>query len=232
MKGLIGILGGMGPAATVDIFNKFVSFTPAKKDQDHIPLLISSIPNIPDRTGALLHSGETPLVHLQRYLRTLEDGGAECIIIPCNTAHYWYPELKKTAKAHMISIIDSALEEVMQKGKRKVGILATDATLATGLYQKKMEQLGIECLKPDSVNQPNVMQSIYLLKAGQFAEAKALMNMGAENLFAQGAEVIICGCTEIPIILEQQIAETPERYVDATSALVRASIKWYEERVS
>lgn len=233
MKGLIGVLGGMGPAATVDIFNKFVSFTTsASKDQDHIPLLISSIPDIPDRTKALLHNGETPLIHLQRYLKLLEDGGAECVIIPCNTAHYWYPELQKSTNVHMISIIDSALEEAQHAKMDKIGILATDATLSSNLYQEKMEQLGIQCIKPEKDRQPNVMQSIYLLKAGRIEEAKALLTQEADRLIKQGADAIICGCTEVPIILEKQIKETPERYIDATAALVRAGIKWHNERMN
>jgi aspartate racemase len=229
MKGLIGILGGMGPAATVDIFNKFVEFsTDATKDQEHIPLLISSIPDIPDRTQALLHDGETPINYMRRYFEILENGGAECVIIPCNTAHYWYDELKKTAKAHMISIIDSAIEEARRAGKKNIGMLATDATLAGNLYQTKMTQLGINCLKPTPAGQKNVMQSIYSLKAGNAELAKTLMIKEADNLFEQGAEMIICGCTEVPIILQQQIMDSPERYIDATAALVRETIRWHQ----
>ncbi len=90
MKGLIGVLGGMGPAATVDLFNKFVTFTAAQRDQEHIPLIISSIPDIPDRTDALMHNGLSPLPVMRDYMHKLEDAGAECIVIPCNTAHYWW----------------------------------------------------------------------------------------------------------------------------------------------
>lgn len=94
MKGLIGVLGGMGPAATVDLFNKFVTFTAAQRDQEHIPLIISSIPDIPDRTDALMHHGHSPLPAMRDYMHKLEDAGAECIVIPCNTAHFWFNELK------------------------------------------------------------------------------------------------------------------------------------------
>lgn len=231
MKGLIGILGGMGPAATVDIFNKFVTFNKeAKSDQEHIPLLISSIPDIPDRSQALLNNGQSPLAHLQRYLNILVDGGAECVIIPCNTAHYWYADLKKTTNVHMISIIDSAIAAAQRDNQKRIGILATNATLATGLYQSRMDELGIECIKPEESEQQNVMNSIYALKAGRVEESKALMIEQANKLFERGAETIICGCTEVPIILEDQINQSPERYLDATGELVAATIKWYKEQ--
>lgn len=111
MKGLIGVLGGMGPAATVDLFNKFVTFTAAQRDQEHIPLIISSIPDIPDRTDALMHNGLSPLPVMRDYMHKLEDAGAECIVIPCNTAHYWFKELKDACHIDILSIIDTTVDE-------------------------------------------------------------------------------------------------------------------------
>ena len=104
MKHTIGILGGMGPAATADMLEKFVELRHASCDQQHIPLIVSSIPDIPDRTACLLSGGPSPYRYLERYLHMLEDAGAECIVIPCNTAHYWFDDLQNVAKARMISI--------------------------------------------------------------------------------------------------------------------------------
>ena len=233
MQGLIGILGGMGPAATVDIFHKFVTFsTFAQRDQQHIPLLISSIPDIPDRSHALLQNGISPLNHLQRYFHLLEEAGAECIIIPCNTAHYWYDDLKRQARVEMISIIDSTISEISLAGYRNVGLLATDATVAGGIYQTRLAEKGITLTMPSTNQQQAIMRSIYLFKAGNVGQAHQLMAEAAQHLLQQGVEALICGCTEVPIILAHEISRQPERYIDATAALVRAAINWYHHRMA
>ncbi len=231
MKGLIGVLGGMGPAATVDLFNKFVTFTAANKDQDHVPLIISSIPDIPDRTNALLNHGMSPLPTMENYLKKLEDAGAECIIIPCNTAHFWFLELKKSCHVEMLNIVETTMNEVISTKKKNVGLLATNATLYMELYQKAIEENDLTCIKPNIDNQNLVMESIYLLKSGNLLLAESIMKKQAELLFSSGAEIIVLGCTEVPVILESEIKNNPEKYIDSTSSLVRASIDWYEKRV-
>lgn len=231
MKGLIGVLGGMGPAATVDLFNKFVTFTAAQRDQEHIPLIISSIPDIPDRTDALMHHGLSPLPAMRDYLHKLEDAGAECIVIPCNTAHFWFNELKDSCHIDLLSIVETTINEVKNCGKTRIGLLATNATLYMGLYQKGIESLGLSCISPDATSQENVMESIYCLKGGDIKRAQQLMNKQAEMLFSRGAEVIVLGCTEVPVILADAVKQSPSQYIDSTGSLVRAGIKWYEKRV-
>ncbi|MEG0098748.1 MAG: amino acid racemase [Citrobacter sp.] len=231
MKGLIGVLGGMGPAATVDLFNKFVTFTAAQRDQEHIPLIISSIPDIPDRTDALMHHGRSPLPAMRDYLHKLEDAGAECIVIPCNTAHFWFKELKDACHIDLLSIVETTMNEVENCGKSRIGLLATNATLYMGLYQKGIESLGLSCISPDTTGQEKVMESIYCLKAGDIKRAQELMNEQAEILFSRGAEVIVLGCTEVPVILADAVKQLPDKYIDSTGSLVRAGIKWYEKRV-
>lgn len=231
MKGLIGVLGGMGPAATVDMFNKFVTFTSAGSDQEHIPLIISSIPDIPDRTTALMHGGASPFPVMADYMKRLEAAGAECIVIPCNTAHYWFSELKDACDVELLSIVETTMDEVVASGKRRIGLLATNATLYMGLYQKGIEERGFECIRPDEESQKQVMESIYALKAGELPRAKQMMVEQANALFARGAEIIVLGCTEVPVILADAVSANPEKYVDSTGALVRAGIRWYEERV-
>jgi aspartate racemase len=231
VKGLIGVLGGMGPAATVDLFNKFVTFTAAQRDQEHIPLIISSIPDIPDRTDALMHHGRSPLPAMRDYLHKLEDAGAECIVIPCNTAHFWFKELKDACHIDLLSIVETTMNEVENCGKSRIGLLATNATLYMGLYQKGIESLGLSCISPDTTGQEKVMESIYCLKAGDIKRAQELMNEQAEILFSRGAEVIVLGCTEVPVILADAVKQLPDKYIDSTGSLVRAGIKWYEKRV-
>lgn len=231
MKGLIGVLGGMGPAATVDLFNKFVTFTAAQHDQEHIPLIISSIPDIPDRTAALMHAGRSPLPVMRDYLHKLEDAGAECIVIPCNTAHFWFQELKSVCHVDILSIVETTLSEVAASGKTRVGLLATNATLYMGLYQKGIEERGLTCISPDETGQESVMAGIYALKAGDGARARALLHEQADNLFSRGAEIIVLGCTEVPVILTEAVTQQPNKYIDSTGSLVRAGIKWYEKRM-
>ncbi|HBO39179.1 MAG TPA: aspartate racemase [Pasteurellaceae bacterium] len=227
-KNVIGILGGMGPAATVDMCQKFLQLTPATCDQAHIPLLISSIPDIPDRSACILHGGEDPISAMTEYVKRLEAGGATCIIIACNTAHYWFDRLKEKASVEMLSMIDTVVDEVVMSGCKNIGLLATDATLASGLYKQKLEARGLNCIYPSDDGRKDVMKSIYLLKAGETQESVRLIVKQRDELIKQGVELIILGCTEVPIILAEEVKKQPHLYVDSTLALVKAAIKWYQ----
>lgn len=231
MKGLIGVLGGMGPAATADLFNKFITYTDANKDQEHIPLIISSIPDIPDRTEALLNHGTSPLPLMINYLKKLENAGAECIVIPCNTAHFWFNELKDVCHVDMLSIVETTMQEVVLTKKKNIGLLATNATMYMGLYQKNIEEKKLNCITPDKQSQNLVMESIYLLKSGNIELAEKIMKEQSALLFSRGAEIIVLGCTEVPVILANEIKKHPKKYIDSTGSLVRAGIHWYENRV-
>lgn len=227
---IIGILGGMGPMASVDMFQKFVQSTPANCDQAHIPIIISSIPDIPDRSKYLLENGEDPFPFLLKYATNLQQAGATCIVIACNTAHFWFQKLKEhLPQVHMISMIDATCNEILESKCKKIGILATNATLQTQLYKQKIEQLGLEYLQPSENNQQNVMKSIYLYKSGQVTEAIQLMRIERDRLLEQGVDTIIMGCTEVPLILAEDAKIIPKFYVDATQVLVNQAISWYNE---
>ncbi|WGE31824.1 amino acid racemase [Actinobacillus genomosp. 2] len=227
-KNVIGILGGMGPAATADMFQKFIKLTPAHCDQEHIPLLISSIPDIPDRTNCILHGGENPEPIMEKYVKNLAVAGATCVVIACNTAHYWFDDLKANTNINMLSMIDTTIDEVIRRGKQKIGLLATDATLAAGLYKKRIENKGLIFISPTESGQKDVMESIYLLKSGEYEHSTQLMLKQRDELIAQGAELIILGCTEVPIILADDMENNPNLYVDSTLTLVRSAIDWYQ----
>lgn len=227
-KNVIGILGGMGPAATADMFQKFIKLTPAHCDQEHIPLLISSIPDIPDRSSCILRGGENPEPIMEQYVKGLENAGATCIVIACNTAHYWFDHLKAKSKVEMLSMIDTTVNEVLNTGKQKIGLLATDATLASGLYKDRLEKNGLTFIRPSEEGQKEVMESIYLLKSGEVERSVQLMLKQRNALVELGAEVIILGCTEVPIILAKEVENHPHLYVDSTLALVRSAINWYQ----
>lgn len=224
---IIGILGGMGPAATADMFQKFIQFQTAACDQEHIPLLISSVPDIPDRSACLLKNEGNPFPYMLEYSENLIKAGASCLVMACNTAHYWFDDLKQKLNIPMLSMIECTADAAV--GQQKVGLLATNATVATGLYEKALAQRSIQLIVPQAENQQAVMESIYLYKSGQIQQAQEIMNIQQNHLFEQGVQQIILGCTEVPLILAESVFRQPERYLDATAILVRAAIDWYHQ---
>lgn len=227
MDYLVGVLGGMGPAATADFMQKLIDLTDAGNDQQHVPVLVSSIPNIPDRGACLLKGGVSPLPALLDRLRMLENAGAACIVIPCNTAHYWFPQLKAATSVEMLNLIDVVAEAVREAGFSKVGVLATDATLVTGLYQSALERFGIGCVIPEGATQQAVMDGIFALKAGASASARHYFEAPYQYLQQQKVDAIILGCTEIPIALADEVRNRPAYFLDSNKILAQAVIRWY-----
>ncbi|WP_168640332.1 amino acid racemase [Dickeya sp. CFBP 2040] len=232
MNPVIGILGGMGPGATVDAMQKLIRQTPARKDQEHIPMIAVSIPDIPDRTQCILNHSPSPLKKMVEYMRILENAGATCIIIPCNTAHYWFDDLKRHTQVNMISIIDATCQQVTEQHIRHVAILATTATVRGEIYQRALASQQVDCTLPTSEQQDAVMNSIYAYKAGDIAQARTLLLPVVASLHQQGVAKIILGCTELPLILETEVSTTPDAYLDATDALIKKAIDWYYQQVT
>jgi len=133
---IIGILGGMGPQATVDLYNEIIRQTPIKEEQDHLPIIIFSNPKVPDRTKALIAGGEDPLPHLIYSARVLEKAGADFIIIPCNTAHHYLPQMQKAVSIPILNMIAETADFIKQRypQKKRVGLLATTGTIKVGIY--------------------------------------------------------------------------------------------------
>lgn len=226
MAAMIGILGGMGPLATVDFLRKLVERTPAARDQEHVPLIIYSVPQIPDRTAGILGDGESPLPAMRAGLRLLERSGARAIAIPCNTAHYWYDELARECGVPLLHIADSACV-TLGSDVANVGLLATAGTLAAGFYQRRLATHGYRCL----TNQPDeiagwVMPGIGLVKAGDVRGGGAMLQRALAALFERGAQHVILGCTETPPALELVAPAQMSRCIDATAALADACIQW------
>ncbi|KHT62730.1 aspartate racemase [Photobacterium gaetbulicola] len=226
MSRKLGILGGMGPLATVEFMQKIIAQTPACSDQQHIPMLVSNNPQIPDRTAFLISNGDDPYPVLKQGMEQLEQAGAECIVMPCNTAHYWYPRLSNTCRVHMISILDSVVDEAQQRGYRKVGIMATTATMTTRMYQTKLAQKQIAAVAPTQDQQQAVMDGIYAVKAGNVEQGHRLMKPVFDTLLEHGAEAVILGCTEIPVALAETVFHQPQQCLDSLDILAKACIEW------
>ena len=226
-KKTIGILGGMGPLATADLFQKIVLLTKADTDRDHIRVYIDSNANIPDRTAAILSGGEDPVPEMASALRHLEACGADCIIMPCNTAHYFLPRLQAMTEIPFLSILTAAAEACKAQFPGKtVGILATRGTLAADLYQKALAQAGVPYLIPDAPAQDALMRVIYDgVKAGKGPDSyRADFLTVLEGMSAGGAEVFLLGCTELPLAAEALNIALPT--VDPTAELAKASIRF------
>jgi len=204
---VIGILGGMGPEATLELFKRIILKTPAHCDQEHLRVIIDSNPKIPDRTEAMLNGGVDPLPLLQETARNLERAGADFIVMPCNTAHYYLDGIQ--AAVH-IPVIDMIRETAARIQEHKVGLLATDGTLGSKLYHKACAEHGVEIMEPEAPHQRAVMEAIYGIKAGKNgAQLKKRVLKAAEALEALGAKALIVGCTEISLIVTQRDVHVP-----------------------
>ena len=224
-KKAIGILGGMGPLATADLFQKITLLTEAETDRDHIRVYIDSNANIPDRTAAILSNGPDPVPEMASALRNLEACGADCVIMPCNTAHNFYDAVASSVSIpvlHMIAITRDALKS---RGVKCAGLLATDGTVQTGIYQRTFEGSGVELLTPDNTeDQSAVMDIIYNgVKAGDLTHDATAFRAACEHLLARGAEVLILGCTELPPAFDIYHLDYPN--VDPTLELALAAVR-------
>lgn len=223
-KKVIGIIGGMGPLATADLFKKIVLNTKAEKDQEHIRVLVDNNTNIPDRTKAILHGGEDPVPELTKSAKALRKMGADLLIMPCNTAHYFHGKVQESVDIPVLNMIEITCNALKEAGIKKAGLLATDGTIQSGIYQSVFDASGIELVKPGTDGQKAVMDMIYSgVKASKWnydtAEAKKEM----EKLFDMGAEVLILGCTELPLAKEMYNLEYPS--VDPTLELAKEAIR-------
>ena len=223
---IIGILGGMGPEATIDLFYKIIKFTSAEKDQDHLRIIIDNNPKIPDRTAAILGKGEDPLLALQQTARNLEKAGADFIIIPCNTAHYFLPSIQESVKIPILNMIEETAEETQKRIPQiqKVGLLASMGVYETRIYHQQFKKYNIEVISPEEKDKEEVMKAIYAVKAGDLSnEVKGNIIKIAQKLIDKEAEVIIAGCTEIPLILKEGDVSVP--IIDPTQVLAKVAVQ-------
>jgi aspartate racemase len=218
----IGILGGMGPAATLDFMTKLMALTPASRDQDHLPLILASLPQIPDRSAAILGTGEDPLPILEYGVKLLNRVGTGLIVIPCATSHHWYQELSTISQAPIMHIANAILDKVPRNDRTL--ILATRGTLASGFLQRKLTdcEIDFEVPSPDS-DQFSIDECIRLTKAGQYALAGRSLDPVLHNANARGIRSVIMGCTEIPLAAAHATA-IDLNLIDCTLELARYTV--------
>lgn len=222
---VIGVLGGMGPEATIAFYARLVAQTPATCDQDHLRVIIDSNPKIPDRTAALVAGGASPVPAMVASIDALGRAGAEFVVVPCVSAHAFLDELRVRVSLPVLSIFDAVADDIRgdPRGIGRVGLLATAGTARAGLFARHLERQGIVVDLPGAPDQDAVMAAIYEVKSGPTGARRAELRDGlravAGRLVAGGAQAIVLGCTEIPLIIGRDDAPVP--VFDALDALAR-----------
>ena len=217
-----GVLGGMGPDATVDFMAKVIALTPAGKDQDHVRMIVDHNPKVPNRQHAMLGDGEDPGPVLAAMAAGLEIAGADFVVMPCNTAHAFSKSIEAAISIPLISIID--LTVAACKEFETVGVLATDGCLQCEIYQVALAANTITSLTPDDADLSELMRLITLIKLGDRSDEVSLqLRSLAVALVGRGAEAIIAGCTEVPLVLKESMLDVP--LIASTDVLAEATVK-------
>ena len=221
MKKTLGIIGGVGPLATMLIGEMIVRRTKAQKDQEHVHTIIDNDTSIPDRTAYILdHTKENPVPYLQRDAKKLAEYGAGVICIPCNTAHSFYEELQATTSVPVLHMIRETAKRAKALGAQRVGILATDGTLTTKVYQTALEEQGIIPVVPNATIQQQVMSVIYdYVKAGR--DVPQAVWAPIEQAMTE-CDRIILGCTELSIVNKE--LKLGACYIDSLIVLAESAI--------
>jgi aspartate racemase len=225
---MIGILGGMGPLATVDFMDKIVRLTQASRDQEHLPLLVANLPHIEDRSSAIIEGGADPLPALLDGIDLLNQNGVGLIAIPCNSAHHWYEPMRERSKAPVLHIAQTCVAAVPRTARR-VAVLATGGALVSGFYQQALADLDIEAVVPDEAMQPRVAACIREVKAGNLDLAAEHLDEVLTMLACQDVGTALMACTEIPLAA-QRIVSPPVTLIDSSLELARATVKYACER--
>ncbi|MBD3207081.1 amino acid racemase [Candidatus Bathyarchaeota archaeon] len=223
---IIGIIGGMGPEATADLYLRIIRATYVEKDQDHHRIIIDSNPKIPDRTPAIIGGGENPLPYMTETAKNVEEAGADFLIMPCNTAHYFYEEIQESVDIPLLHMIRLSAAYTINNYKSvdKAGLLATDGTISSKLYHDAYGEQGIEIITPDRQSQKKVMKAIYQhIKRGKLEDGRRIIHQEAKNLIKNGSKAIINGCTEVSIVMHQGDLEIP--IVDPLQVLAEEAVK-------
>jgi aspartate racemase len=222
----VGILGGMGPLATAAFYRKIIERTPARCDQDHLHVVVWADPSVPDRSTALTVGGADPTPWLIHGAQQLEAMGAQVIATPCNAAHAFLPKVRASVRAHVIDMIAATVAELRRAhpAVRTVGVLASEGTVRARLYHQPLERAGLRALVPDATSQRSeVTAVIRAVKAGDTGPGcRALIGRAAQALRARGAEALVAGCTEFPLVLDSGNAGIP--VIDPTVVLARTVI--------
>ena len=224
--GVVGILGGMGPDASVDLMPRILRLTPAEDDSDHLRMLVDNNPGVPSRIAALIHgNGPSPLPVLEAMARGLESQGAEFLVMPCNTAHHYHADVAAAVDIPFLNLMELVARRLQQLEPRveRVGLLASSALQIIHLYEPWLEGVGMTALYPEARLQDDLMALIRAVKAGRSREhGTAALGAAAEQLASSGADCLLIACTELSVIAASLAPQRP--VVDAAEVLAQETV--------
>jgi aspartate racemase len=222
---IVGILGGMGPEATVDLMQRIIRLTPALDDADHIRCIVDNNPKVPSRIKAIIEGdGEDPGPCMADMGRRLETWGADFLAIACNTAHYYYDAVQQAVSIPVINLIDLVADHVNDNfpNQRKIGILASPAVSMTGLYTQRFSRLGIEDVWPEPDHQASLLSIIRAIKKGNTgSNVRDDYKRVCQNLMQRGAEIALIACTELSALG----GDLPLKSLDAAEILAMEIVR-------
>ena len=222
----VGIIGGMGPEATVDFMGRLVAATPARDDQDHLHILVDNNPKIPSRIAALIDkTGEDPTPVLCRMAMGLEAQGADFLVMPCNTAHYYLPAIAASVRIPVLDMVGLSIGRLLAAPPkpRRIGMLASPAVRMVGLYGQRQEQAGLQAIYPDPQQENKLLGIIMAVKAGQFTDQHWNDYCAiAVELANAGADMLLVACTEFSVIGPPEGVALP--VIDTLEVLVEATL--------
>lgn len=223
----VGVIGGLGPKATLDFYSKLINLTAAETDQEHLHVIINSNAKVPNRQNALTGKGPSCAPELIQSARALESAGADFLVMVCNTAHVYENHIRSAINIPFISIIRESVNHCLKtvNNLKKVGLLGATGCLDSNLYQDHFDQAGIDCLTLNQTDQERFMELVYRIKSNNFDFSVGIeMEQFAQSLIDQGAEVILAACTEIPLVLQDDGVNAP--LVNSTDVLVESTIQY------
>jgi aspartate racemase len=219
----VGVIGGMGPAATTHFLARVQALTPVAHEKDHLHLLVDCNPQVPELDDAAA-GGPSPAEIIAGMAAGLERMGAQILAMPCNAAHAYAADIRAAVSIPFIHLIDAVCEATAVYQPAAVGLLAADACLEANLYQEGFERRGIEVLTQDAASQEEFMELLFRIKTGDVGEAvRRRVRQMAEVLISDGAEVIVAGCTEVPLVLTYEDISTP--LADSLEILARRTVE-------
>ncbi|WP_350342427.1 amino acid racemase [Proteinivorax tanatarense] len=222
----LGIIGGMGPLATAELFKRIVCRTDAAKDQQHLNVLINNNTDIPDRTAYVLGDGVDPTPELIKTAQSLEKMGADFLAMPCNTAHVFYKAIQHKVQIPIINMIDETCKLITNNfpDGTGVGILATDGTISSKVYHEALFRYGHKSHSLDANCQQYIMDVIYNIKAGKIPKSQEKFQSCVNQLFSQGVKPVILGCTELSILKEHFNLQYP--FIDPLDVLTMSILNY------
>ncbi len=225
MRKKLGILGGMGSHATQVFFKNILDHTKVKCDADHIDMFIYNHATIPDRTEAILSGREDELFEvLKKDCLTLQNLGCKHIAISCNTSHYFADRLQECLNIPIINMVRETVQSIHYENKmvKRIGIMATDGTVKSGIYAKECDKFGIEAIYPSKEMQEKVTDLIYnQIKCSLPGNYEEFLEISKE-MFDNGAEYIVLSCTELSVFKNRH--NLSPMYIDALDVLTKRCI--------